>query len=81
MKERAAKKEQTMRKTPPVESTVWLQIHTTNIRFVETIEQRKNVASDCHSGHGQEACLSDCDVKDLEGGGGDRAAKTGMLTG
>ena len=35
---------------------------------------------DDEQGHGQEACLSDCDVKDREGGGGDRGAKSGMLT-
>ena len=36
---------------------------------------------DDEQGHGQEACLSDCDVKDCEGRGVDRGAKSGMLTG
>ena len=43
---------------------------------------KKKTCPHCPGGHGQEACLSDCDVKDREGGGGgDRSAKSGMLTG
>ena len=53
-------------KGEPLKSTGCLNIHTTNNGFAETIEQRKD---NCQSGHGQEACLSDCDVKDLEGEG------------
>ena len=38
-------------KGEPKESTDWLNIYTaTNNGFAETIEQRKDVSSDCHRG-------------------------------